>query len=143
MKKKMEKEMNNHQYVEMAFQQIKTATGYSDVNDIVNRFLTREHTYSQLLMTVSEQERKIDQLRVEHEQHAVKLHEYQMEDDENSKEVNGKKGTFTSPEVEDLDKQIAQLGKKKEKAVELQKKVNLVNDQVKGWSSRVIQKIDQ
>lgn len=51
-----------------------------------------------------------------------------MEDDENSKEMHGKKGAFSSPEVEDLDKQISTLGKRKEKAVELQKKVNLVND---------------
>lgn len=67
MKKKMEKEMNKHQYVEHAFQSIRTATGYSDVNEIVTRFLTREQTYSQLLMTVSENERKIDNLRIEHE----------------------------------------------------------------------------
>ena len=51
-----------------------------------------------------------------------------MEDDENAKEADGKKGSFTSPEVEALDKEISFLGKKKEKAVELQKKVNLVND---------------
>jgi hypothetical protein len=38
-------------------------------------------------MAVSENERKIDNLRIEHEQQAVKLHEYQMEDDENSKEI--------------------------------------------------------
>ena len=85
MKKKMEKEMNKHQYVELAFQQIRTATGFSDVNEIVTRFLTREHTYSQLLMAVSENERKIDNLRVEHEQYAAKLHELQMEDDESAK----------------------------------------------------------
>ena len=65
-----------------------------------------------------------------------------MDDDENSKEADGKKGALLSPEVEALDKEISGLGKKKEKSVELQKKVNLVNDQVKGWSSRVIQKID-
>ena len=50
-----------------------------------------------------------------------------MEDDENSKEDN-KKATFLSPEVEELDKEISSLGKKKDKADELQKKVNLVND---------------
>lgn len=65
-----------------------------------------------------------------------------MDDDENSKEADGKKGALLSPEVEALDKEISGLGKKKEKSVELQKKVNLINDQVKGWSSRVIQKID-
>ena len=46
LKKKMEKEMNKHYYVEDAFQKIRTATGFSDVNEIVHRFLTREVTYS-------------------------------------------------------------------------------------------------
>lgn len=75
MKKKMEKEMNRHMAVEEAFQSIRTETGFSDVNEIVHRFLTREQTYSQLLMAVSENERKIDNLRVDHETSAAKLHE--------------------------------------------------------------------
>lgn len=66
-----------------------------------------------------------------------------MEDDENAKETDTKKQTFLSPEVEKLDNEISDLQKDKVKADELSKKVNLVNDQVKGWSSRVIQKIDQ
>ena len=82
LKKKMEKEMNNHYYVEDAFQKIRTATGFSDVNEIVRRFLSREQTYSQLLMAVSDNERKIDNLRVDHEGHAARLHELQMEDDD-------------------------------------------------------------
>jgi len=71
----MEKEMNRHMAVEEAFQNIRTATGFSDVNEIVHRFLTREQTYSQLLMAVSENERKIDNLRVDHEASASNLHE--------------------------------------------------------------------
>ena len=42
LKKKMDKEMKKHQRVEQSFQQIRTATGLSDVNEIVHRFLTRE-----------------------------------------------------------------------------------------------------
>ena len=61
-----------------------------------------------------------------------------MEDDENAKEAENKKGVVLSPDMEILDKEILSLNKKKDKTVELQKKVNLVNDQVKGWSSRVI-----
>ena len=65
-------------YVEEAFQKIRTATGFSDVNEIVHRFLTREQTYSQLLMAVSDNERKIENLRKEHENVGAKLHELQM-----------------------------------------------------------------
>jgi len=45
----------------------------------VHKFLTREQTYSQLLMAVSDNERKIDNLRRENEQWREKLHELQMQ----------------------------------------------------------------
>lgn len=120
LKKKMEKEMNNHYYVEDAFQKIRTATGISDVNEIVKRFLSREQTYSQLLMAVSDNERKIDNLRVDHESHASRLHELQMEDDEDEKNTLKKKarddGHPFTPEIDQLDKQIVVLSKDKEKS---------------------------
>lgn len=67
LKTKMEKEMNRTFPIENAFQKIRAATGFSDVQDIVQKFLTREQTYSQLLMAVSENEEKIDRLRRENE----------------------------------------------------------------------------
>ena len=146
LKKKMEKEMNKHYYVEDAFQKIRTATGFSDVNEIVRRFLSREQTYSQLLMAVSENERKIDNLRVDHESHASRLHELQMEDDEDQNTLKKKAredGHPFTPEIDELDKKIVVLSKDKEKSDELCKKVNLVYDQVQGWCSKVIQKVDQ
>jgi len=60
--------MKNHAQIEQAFQNIRTATGLSDVNEIVQNFMTREQTYSHLLMQVSDNERKIDKLRLDHEQ---------------------------------------------------------------------------
>ena len=75
LKRKMDTEMSRHANIEDAFQKIRTATGYSDVNEIVTKFLTREQTYSQLLLNVSENERQSDNLRTEHEALAYKLHE--------------------------------------------------------------------
>lgn len=46
LKKKMDKEMKRTFEVEEAFQRIKSATGYTDVQEIVQKFLTREQTYS-------------------------------------------------------------------------------------------------
>mmetsp|Transcript_31104 Transcript_31104/g.47508 ORF Transcript_31104/g.47508 Transcript_31104/m.47508 type:complete len:138 (+) Transcript_31104:901-1314(+) len=137
----MEKEMNKHYYVEDAFQKIRTATGFSDVNEIVHRFLTREQTYSQLLMAVSENERKIDNIRIDHERHAARLHELQMEDDDDQNTLKKKTrddGHPFTPEIDVLDKKIIFLSKDKEKSDELCKKVNLVYDQVQGWCSKVI-----
>ena len=46
MRKKMEREMRNSQSIDDAFKAIKTATGVTDVQDMVRKFLTREQTYS-------------------------------------------------------------------------------------------------
>jgi hypothetical protein len=54
LKKKMEKEMNESSEVENAFQTIRAATGMTDIHSIVQKFLTREQTYSQLLVNVAE-----------------------------------------------------------------------------------------
>ena len=54
LKTKMEKEMRNNAPYEKAFQEIRAATGYSDVQNIVDKFLNRESIYSDLLRTVQE-----------------------------------------------------------------------------------------
>jgi hypothetical protein len=79
LKKKMEKEMKRTYEIEDAFQKIRASTGLTDVQEIVHKFLTREHTYSHLLMAVSDNERKIDNLRRENEHWREKLHELQMQ----------------------------------------------------------------
>lgn len=45
-KKKMDKEMKKSFVIEDAFQKIRTATGHTDVQEIVHKFLTREQTYA-------------------------------------------------------------------------------------------------
>jgi len=46
MRKKMEKEMKESSVIDDAFKAIKTATGVTDVQEMVRKFLTREQTYS-------------------------------------------------------------------------------------------------
>lgn len=87
-------------------------------------------------MAVSENERKIDNLRKENEHWREKLHDLQIQNDGEEKKA------FT-PELTKLDNKISTLSKNLEKVEEINKKVQLVNDQVMSWTSRVIQKIDQ
>ena len=61
--KKLAIEMDKAVDIEDAFQKIRAATGLFNVQDIVERFLTREQTYSQLLSAVSDAEKKLEQLR--------------------------------------------------------------------------------
>lgn len=42
MRKKMENEMRNSSQIDEAFKSIKTATGVTDVQEMVKKFLTRE-----------------------------------------------------------------------------------------------------
>ena len=80
LKTKMEKEMTRTAEIEQAFQQIRAQTGFSDVQQIVSKFFTRETTYSQLLQAVSDNEEKLDRLRRENEAVTEKLQELQMQD---------------------------------------------------------------
>lgn len=49
---------------------------------MVTKFLTREQTYAQLLTAVNENEKKLDQLRIENDNKSDVLHEL-MIDNEN------------------------------------------------------------
>lgn len=80
LKSKMDKEMSRTAEIEQAFQQIRAQTGFSDVQQIVQKFHTRETTYSQLLHAVSENEEKLDNLRHENDEVVEKLNELQMSD---------------------------------------------------------------
>lgn len=126
--------MDKNLTIEDAFQKIRTATNLSNVNEIVHRFLTREQTYSELLIAVSENERKIENLRKDHETWGSKLQELQISDKDNQDKNVGNDSSedkchkYLSPEIEELDKSIQQLTKEKEKSDELRKKVNLIFD---------------
>jgi len=48
---------------EAAFQQIKEATGVADVNEVIQRFLSQEETYQNLLAMTRESQGKIEELR--------------------------------------------------------------------------------
>lgn len=72
-------------------------------------------------MAVSDNERKIDNLRRENEHWREKLHELQMQAD-------GEEKKALTPELNILDQKITTLRKSCEKAEELNKKVTLVND---------------
>lgn len=61
--------------IDEAFKTIKNATGVSDVNEMVSKFLTREKYYTQLLATVSDSDQRIDRLKKENELLSARLHE--------------------------------------------------------------------
>lgn len=63
-KKRMSREMQNYRHIEESFQTIRHQTNNSDVREIVQKFMTKEQTYSALLLAVSQNEQKYDELRM-------------------------------------------------------------------------------
>lgn len=78
--KKLTGEMKQAIDVERAFSKIKSATGLSDVNDIVEKFLTREQSYFMLLKAVNDAEKKLKNLTKENRTAKEMLMFLQFED---------------------------------------------------------------
>lgn len=135
MRKKMEKEMKDSSIIDEAFKSIKTATGVTDVQEMVRKFLTREQTYSQLLMNVSESERSIDKLKKDNEELRNRLHELKIDAGE-----NGAGSGMMDEEIVELNQTLANVQKDYSLLQEKFKKINIVNDQVSNWSKKVYSK---
>jgi len=91
MRKKMDKVMKQSQKIDEAFRAIKTETGIGDVQEMVKKFLTREQTYSLLLVNVSESEKKIDKLKKDNELLRSRLYDLKIDDSEAAKESGAAK----------------------------------------------------
>ena len=143
LKSKMEKEMSRTAEIELAFQQIRAQTGFSDVQQIVQKFHTREMTYSQLLSAVSDNEEKLDHLRHDNDQVVEKLNELQMANSDQEPTIEIQGGRSANPEIHELHIKIQAAQKLYDKTVEQSKKVELTNTNVRDWLGRVIKKVDQ
>ena len=138
MRKKMEKEMKESQSIDEAFKAIKTATGVTDVQEMVRKFLTREQTYSQLLMNVSESERHIDKLKKDNEELRGRLHELKIDAGESG--AGGANGAMMDEEIIELNNNLSSVQKDYALLQEKFKKINIVNDQVSGWAKKCFAK---
>lgn len=126
MRKKMEKEMRQSSTIDEAFKSIKTATGVTDVQEMVRKFLTREQTYSQLLMAVSESERKIDKLKKDNEELRSRLHELQIDVTDNAAKAGG--NSMMDDEIMEMNGNLDQAKKEHSALMEKFKRINIVND---------------
>ena len=134
MRKKMEREMKQSQGIDEAFKAIKTATGVTDVQEMVRKFLTREQTYSQLLINVSESERHIDKLKKDNEELRGRLHDLKIDAGE------GGSGLAVDEEIMELNGSLGNVQKDYALLQEKFKKINIVNDQVSNWAKKCFAK---
>ena len=127
MRKKMEKEMRNSAQIDEAFKAIKTATGVTDVQEMVKKFLTREETYSQLLVNVKESDTKIEKLKKDNEHLRSVLHELKI-DSEAAEGDDSKIDQLSDEEIVKMRETIAQQKHKMTILQEKFKKINIVTE---------------
>ena len=77
--------MANYRHIEESFQTIRTQTNNSDVREIVQKFMTKEQTYASLLLAVSENERKYDELKAINVAKQKRVRELQIENENRRK----------------------------------------------------------
>jgi len=93
---------------------------------MVQKFLTREQTYSHLLMAVSDSERKIDQLKKHNEELRSRLHELQI--DQSNDKGSKQEDQTVDPTIFALNDELTNVEKDFSQLQEKYKKVNIVND---------------
>lgn len=100
--------MRNSATINEAFRDIKTATGVTDVQEMVKRFLTREQTYSQLLVNVNESETKIDKLKKDNDELRNRLHDLKMDSEPKDGEKDSGVEKFNDEDIINSRNIIAQ-----------------------------------
>lgn len=141
MRKKMEKEMANSAQIDTAFKDIKTATGVTDVQELVKRFLTREQTYSDLLQNVNDSDKKVDILKKDNETLRNRLHDLKIDSEANAAAAQeAGENQFQDEDILQKQEIIGRQSRDYNQMLEKFKKVNIVNDQVTSWAKRVYSK---
>jgi len=104
MRKKMEKEMKNSHDIDEAFKAIKTATGVTDVGEMVKKFMSREQTYSSLLMNVSDCDARHENLKKSNDELRNRLQDLKID----SENVDGENDN-ANPEQKFQDEDIIEM----------------------------------
>jgi len=136
-RKKMQKEMKESAHIDEAFKSIKTATGVTDIQAFVSKFLTREQTYSELLVEVASSEGRIDKLRRENEVLRIRLNELKIG-------TEGEEGSHPeSEEIMTLRRELEEV--RREEAIKKDKyyNVEIVQDLIENWAKKIVVKIDE
>lgn len=135
LKWKLEKETQAASDVEEAFQKIRAATGITDPNEVVEKFLTREETHTQLMEAVAEAEKKLDELKEENERTRAQFQVLQLVEGEAGDVGFMRQVRDLDANISDISKQLTNTNEKLEKAME-------VYDQVRDWGIKILSRLE-
>ncbi|CAD8151373.1 unnamed protein product [Paramecium octaurelia] len=135
LKSKMQMGINQYQNLEIAYQKIKASTGISDANEIVQKFIGREQTYAHLLISISDYEKKINNLKQENLDLKNNFNQLKQDYSDMDKEFlveNNKQRN----EQTDQDKMVIEV---EEKATIS----GLLQNKLKNWITKNLKKLSQ
>lgn len=132
---KLEKEWQGASEVEEAFQKIRAATGLTNVKEIVQKFLTREEVHDQLMVSIGEGEKALDELKTENEKSRNELKELLLIEGESNERSFFKEIKALE---EDTAKEQNELMKSKERAENTAR----TYQQIHAWGHKIMSKLD-
>ena len=134
--KKLEKEKASAIEIEKAFNKIKLATGLNDINEICEKYLTREQNYLTLISAVNEAERKLEILKVSNEKARETLQSMQLEDIDHRIIYN---------ELDKYDTKVLSSLKEYSGVKEKLQNSTKIHDQILNWCEKIFKllKIDK
>ena len=78
---------------------------------MVKKFLTREQTYSHLLVNVSESEAKIDRLKKDNDELRARLHDLKIQSESNNNSEQTGDSKFQDEDIVEMNKTISTQNK--------------------------------
>ena len=102
---KLEKNVARSSALQQGFQKIKNATGLSDVDDILQKYMTRDETYASLVKAAKETEAQIDEAQAEQRELQASLESIQLQG------VAGQGNRTLYREIDQFDTELAEARK--------------------------------
>lgn len=85
---KLHSEITKSNAIEEAFQQIRAATGVQNIDDIVEKFLTKEHAYCEVTDTISELQSKVSEYKLRNQKLEESIHKLTISKSEGKFPIN-------------------------------------------------------
>ena len=126
---RFQNEVKKNQPLEQAYKMIKSYTGLYDVNDIVERYLTRENNYTNLLSAVSEAEKKLEQLKRQNDEIRQQVKSARFE------EIGSIRKIYT--EIDETEQRLAESYKEYALAKETLQKNESFYKVVVNWGEKI------
>ena len=132
--KKHEAEIKKASEIEKAFQKIRIATGLSEIDDVVERFLTREQNYSTLLIAVNESENKLEKLKLQNAEAREQLKDHEFEEGSTARKIYA--------EIDEMEQKLCECYKEYAEAKEKMQRNISTYDNILNWCEKIFHNLE-